>query len=133
MRPTEKPAAQAADQPPAPPLAELPAKWRAEAARIDSFHATMSRGWKQCADELEAALLSARSPVSPAEHIWCEACGIVARLERDYMPADGVHNMHAATDLLCGECRTIVATLHHLADKREASPAVSTAKEDDQE
>jgi hypothetical protein len=62
------------------------------------------------------------------EHIWCEACGSVASLVRDYMPADGLHNMHAATDLLCGECHTIIATLHHLDDREalEATPRART-------
>lgn len=36
-------------------------RWRDEAARKDSFHATMGIGWKVCAKELEAALDSLKA------------------------------------------------------------------------
>ena len=41
-----------------PTLRALVVKWRQEAAIKDSFHATMGIGWKACADEVEALLLS---------------------------------------------------------------------------
>lgn len=45
-------------------LEGLIAKWRAEGARIDTFHATMGTGWKVCADNLRLTLLD--SEVSPS-------------------------------------------------------------------
>lgn len=58
------------------------------------------------------------------KHIWCTECRIIQPLIRDYMPADA-KNFHASTDLLCGECRFIIATVHHMDDiePREASNA----------
>ena len=47
-------------------------------------------------------------------HIYCDACEDVRPLVRAYMPADGIINTHAATDLLCADCRLIIATIHHL-------------------
>ncbi len=41
---------------PLPSLRALSAKWRGQAAIIDSFHATMGSGWKACADDLDAVL-----------------------------------------------------------------------------
>jgi hypothetical protein len=50
-------AALAGAAPPVPPdLRALSEKWRAKAAQIDTFHATMGTGYKACADELDAAL-----------------------------------------------------------------------------
>lgn len=46
-------------------------------------------------------------------HIYCDNCQTVRPLVLSHMPADG-HNDHAATDLLCGECCFVIATLHHL-------------------
>jgi hypothetical protein len=43
----------------------LIAKWRAEGARVDTFHATMGTGYKACAEELEsqvAALDATKAP-----------------------------------------------------------------------
>lgn len=67
--------------------------------------------------ELETALRAA----SAVEHIWCEQCQAVVPLVRHYMPANRLHD-YAATDLLCGECRFVIATLHHLED--HAAPPV---------
>lgn len=46
-------------------------------------------------------------------HIYCDNCQAVKPLIPAYMPADN-RNDHAATDLLCGDCRFVIATLHHL-------------------
>ncbi len=40
-------------------------QWREKARYIDLYHATMSSGWKVCADELEAALSAASSQNEP--------------------------------------------------------------------
>ena len=37
---------------------------------------------------------------------------------RNIMPKDA-RNDHAATDLLCGECHLVIATLHHLEEQAE--------------
>ena len=46
------------------------------------------------------------------ESIWCDSCDNVQPLVKDFMPADA-QNDHDATDLVCGECHTVIATLHH--------------------
>lgn len=48
-------------------LTELATKWRAEGARVDTFHATMGIGYKVCAEALEAELAAAPlvSPPGP--------------------------------------------------------------------
>ena len=43
--------------------------------------------------------------------IWCPNCQSTKPIKTDIMPADGL-NDHAAVDLLCDECKFIVATLH---------------------
>jgi len=43
--------------------------------------------------------------------IWCPCCEAVRRLEVDEMPADA-RNLTAGLDLICAECRFVVATLH---------------------
>jgi len=54
-------------------------------------------------------------------HIYCEVCGI-APMIRDYMPANE-RNDHAATDLMCAKCHLIIATIHHLENRRsDAAP-----------
>ena len=37
-------------------LAAMVGRWKAEGARIDTFHATMAIGFKTCASELDALL-----------------------------------------------------------------------------
>ncbi len=48
-------------------------------------------------------------------HIWCENCGIVP-LIKGYMKADE-RNDHPSTDLICVNCRLVIATIHHLEKK----------------
>jgi hypothetical protein len=46
------------------------------------------------------------------ESIWCDACDNVQPVLYDRMPADE-RNDHEATDIMCGECHLVIATLHH--------------------
>ena len=39
-------------------LEELVQRWRTAGARLDTVHATMGMGWKACADELDALLVT---------------------------------------------------------------------------
>lgn len=43
--------------------------------------------------------------------IWCSNCGAETGLLIDEMEADNL-NDHDAADLMCGECRLVIATLH---------------------
>ena len=45
------------------------------------------------------------------ESVYCEVCGI-APVIYAFMPG-GDLNDHDATDIMCGTCRLVVATLHH--------------------
>ena len=69
---------------------------------------TAAEMWERTSKPLQA-------PASPSlegpERIWCDRCGIVP-LVKGYMPSS-VLSDHAATDLICGECSSIIATLHH--------------------
>lgn len=46
--------------------------------------------------------------------IWCNQCDALNPLAVDEMPADE-RNDHGAMDLMCGECRLVVATVHATA------------------
>lgn len=46
-------------------------------------------------------------------YIWCSECSAIQPMLTDYLPASTL-NSHAAMDLVCAECRIIVATLHEL-------------------
>lgn len=43
--------------------------------------------------------------------IWCPLCKANTPLALDEMPANE-RNDHGAMDLMCGECRLVVATVH---------------------
>lgn len=44
-------------------------------------------------------------------NIWCSQCETVKPLVTDEMSADHL-NDHAAMDLMCSECRLVIATVH---------------------
>lgn len=46
--------------------------------------------------------------------IWCSQCEGLTPLALDEMPANEL-NDHGAMDLMCGECRLVVATVHEAA------------------
>lgn len=43
--------------------------------------------------------------------IYCNVCEALTPLMLDEMPADHL-NDHAAMDLMCSECKLVIATLH---------------------
>ena len=51
--------------------------------------------------------------------VWCTNCNQTQPAIFDVMKAD-VHNDHDALDIVCGECKLVIATLH--------APSVSGAK-----
>jgi hypothetical protein len=50
--------------------------------------------------------------IPKAESIYCDACQDTQLLVRDFMPASE-NNDHDCTDLVCGSCGYVIATLHH--------------------
>jgi hypothetical protein len=42
---------------------------------------------------------------------WCDACDKVQAVTLDVMPADE-KNPHDAADIVCDECKSVIATLH---------------------
>src|SRR5262245_930607 len=44
-------------------------------------------------------------------YVWCDTCDKIQSMIFDVMPADG-RNGHEAAELVCGECKSIIATLH---------------------
>ena len=53
--------------------------------------------------------------IPKVESVFCDACGEVKPVLYDKMPADE-RNDHAATDIICGDCHLVIATLHHPAE-----------------
>lgn len=53
-----------------------------------------------------------------ASHIHCDNCGKVQPLLMDFMPENDM-NDHAATDLMCMVCASIIATIHHISPTDE--------------
>jgi hypothetical protein len=105
------------------------ARWRQEAndqrraaqadrvSKVADYRVGVAYGKELCADDLEAVMASLPQPeeqMDSVERIYCDGCLAVQPLVRAYMPADA-RNDHPATDLLCGECRLVIATLHHPA------------------
>jgi hypothetical protein len=115
------------DTPSSPPLREPPINAR------DLAIAAISRWWNSetqgdplledvITEAIEATLASSR-PLSdtPDSHIYCPGCDAVRPLVRDFLPA--ALDEHAATDLMCSECRCIIATIHHHAVQLSDPPA----------
>jgi hypothetical protein len=42
---------------------------------------------------------------------WCDTCDKVQPVTLDVMPADE-KNPHEAADIVCDECKSVIATLH---------------------
>lgn len=53
-----------------------------------------------------------RARALDSSRIWCPNCEAVQPLQVGYMDNPKL-NDHAATDLLCGICGYVIATLHH--------------------
>jgi hypothetical protein len=43
--------------------------------------------------------------------VWCDTCEKIQPMTLDVMPADA-KNDHDAADIVCNECKSVVATLH---------------------
>ena len=111
-------------------LEALIAKWRAEGARCDSFHATMGIGFKKCADELDAALAAAQasSPeVYPSKSVERRVKlmkegrasspeGDVTGAEPESTPGANACLIAAAPDLLAA-CRLALGPAAHYASE----------------
>jgi Phage terminase large subunit gpA, ATPase domain len=44
-------------------------------------------------------------------YVWCDTCEKIQPMTFDMMPADD-QNDHDAADIVCNECKSIIATLH---------------------
>jgi ribosomal protein S27E len=51
--------------------------------------------------------------------VWCPTCNKTQPMIFDVMPADD-KNDHAAADIVCDECKSIIATLHAARNVRRA-------------
>ena len=49
-------------------------------------------------------------------YVWCDTCEKIQPMIFDVMPADD-QNDHDAADIVCNECKSIVATLHAARDR----------------
>lgn len=58
--------------------------------------------------------------LNDSDHIWCEVCGVTP-LMLDRLEADD-RNDHAATDLICGKCHLVIATVHHIGSAEALRP-----------
>jgi len=58
--------------------------------------------------------------------VWCDTCGKTQRIIFDVMRAND-KNDHDAADIICSECKSIIATLHARSIRR-AGATKSTAK-----
>src|SRR5262245_2494579 len=58
--------------------------------------------------------------------VWCDACGKAQPMIFDVMRAND-QNDHDAADIICDECKSIVATLHARSIRR-AGPTNRNAK-----
>ena len=43
--------------------------------------------------------------------VWCDTCEKIQPMTFDVMPA-GDENEHEAADIICNECKSVIATLH---------------------
>lgn len=73
--------------------------WLKEAARKDSFHATMGMGWKACAADL-AALLDAAEPPVVARHWHMQE--VARECSSQAEPPADAHDKQVAFALACG-------------------------------
>jgi hypothetical protein len=51
--------------------------------------------------------------------VWCGTCQKVQPMIFDVMPADD-KNDHVAADIICDECKSIIATVHAARNVRRA-------------
>jgi hypothetical protein len=58
---------------------------------------------------------------------WCDTCGKVRSVTLDVMPADE-KNPHDAADIVCHECKSIIATLHAPEAKQTGAGPKRAAK-----
>jgi hypothetical protein len=58
---------------------------------------------------------------------WCDTCGKVQPVTLDGMPANE-KNPHAAADIVCDECKSIIATLHAPSGRQASARPKRAAK-----
>jgi hypothetical protein len=58
---------------------------------------------------------------------WCDTCGKVQPVTLDVMPANE-KNPHAAADIVCDECKSIIATLHAPSGRQASARPKRAAK-----
>jgi hypothetical protein len=59
--------------------------------------------------------------------VWCDTCGKTQPMMFDVMQAND-KNDHDAADIICGECKSIIATLHARKTRRTGEPTKRKAK-----
>jgi hypothetical protein len=59
--------------------------------------------------------------------VWCPTCEKTQKVIFDVLPA-GRKNDHDAADIVCGECRSIIATLHAPSSQQPSKRPKGAAK-----
>ena len=57
--------------------------------------------------------------------VWCDTCRNIQRMIFDVMKAND--NDHDSADVICAECRSVIATLHAPSAKRVARMSASNS------
>jgi len=58
--------------------------------------------------------------------VWCDTCRKIQRMIFDVMKANGKNDDDSA-DVICAECRSVIATLHAPSAKRVARMSASNS------